>query len=306
MIELPDGKISRTLPEQVGFLSEQVQRIFRFLDGINVQDNVVVVDNIATPLTAEELVIVNRDVAFLVYSGQLYIKKSVSGSTAYFDVVFSISAGTTITFNSSEIQVNLSNGGMSLVSNSPATYSKAQIDTLLSAKADITYVDSQLVAGLATKANLSGANFTGAITAPSIIEDMEGYSFVGTASTAEHTINYVYCSAVKNGNKITLVWFVSLTYISGSGEFSLGRFALPTAVMNAIYPIPFSGNTAVVDFKSVQALSSVNSATPLNVSIRKYSNGITLFVMNANSLTANTEYMVRVEETFLLSDNFAS
>ena len=151
---------------------------------------------------------------------------------------------------------------------------------------------------------LASLDATGLITGGEIVEKMSGYTYTKVASTEDHTIDYVYCSAVKNGNKLTLVWFIDLVYISGSGEFDLGRFNIPNDVASKIYPIPFSGNTAVLDFKSVQALSSVSQSRNVNVSIRKYStNRIHLFITNANVLTPNTHYMLRVEETFLLSDN---
>ena len=306
MIELPDGKISRTLPEQVGFLSEQVKRIFRFLDGINVQDNVVVVDNIATPLTAEELVIVNRDVAFLVYSGQLYIKKSVSGSTAYFDVVFSISAGTTITFNSSEIQVNLSNGGMSLVTNSPATYSKAQIDTLLSAKSDITYVDAQL----ALKANLSGANFTGAITAPSIIEDMSGYSFSPASATTNLSQETIYAGVSKTGNKITFVIFQKITRTGdvGTNYAGIGQFYIPQAILDRLYPSIIDGGS-YLDNRILDLFSSLSSIVNAYAYVSKQATYLSFNLFKSSQfseLTLNKDYFFRYEATFLLSDNLAS
>lgn len=301
MIELPNGKISRTLPEQVGFLSEQVQRIFRFLDGINVQDNVVVVDNIATPLTAEELVIANRDVAFLVYSGQLYIKKSVSGSTAYFDVVFSISAGTTITFNSSEIQVNLSNGGMSLVTNSPATYSKAQIDTLLSAKSDITYVDAQV----ALCAKLAGANFTGAITAPSIIQNMSGFSVDKT--TLPTGVHIDYAGIVQNGNKLT---FVQAGHIEASGQaagaFSLWGFNIPNDIGTKLYPL---GGTTNIDVRNLTLFKegAITSSQQPYAFMTKNSNVyLRMGIYTTSSLDATGTYHFRYEVTFLLSDNLAS
>ena len=306
MIELPDGKISRTLPEQVGFLTKEVRRIYRFLDGINVQDNVVAVDNIATPLNAEELVIVNRDVAFIVYSGQLYIKKSVSGSTAYFDVVFSITAGTTITFNSSEIQVNLSNGGMSLVSNSPVTYSKAQIDTLLSAKADITYVDAQLASGLALKANLAGANFTGGITSPSIIESMSGYSAT-TFTPATMTIQNTYVGTVKNGNKITFVWFGTLTPTTVESNYkNVIQFNIPADVGAKIYPYSLGAFDNIVYATLVNGYSNLTTVSDVYFVLRKVANNnLTLQVRDGN-LTANTTYYCRFEATFLLGDNLAS
>ena len=74
---------------------------------------------------------------------------------------------------------------------------------------------------------LASLDATGLITGGEIVEKMSGYTYTKVASTEDHTIDYVYCSAVKNGNKLTLVWFIDLVYISGGGEFSLGRSGSP-------------------------------------------------------------------------------
>ena len=82
------NKKYRNLQEQVGWNTEQIDKIFDFLDGINVSDNVVVVLDISTPLTTEQLEIVNREVAFIVYNGELYFKRNQDSSYIYFDIIF--------------------------------------------------------------------------------------------------------------------------------------------------------------------------------------------------------------------------
>ena len=159
------NKKYRNLQEQVGFNTEQIEKIFDVLDGLAVTDNVVAIADLSDNLNADQLEIVQKSVAFLVYAGQLYIKKSEDASNAYFDIVFTISSsGGVISFNSKEIEVDLSTGALSQTTSTNSTYSSSQIDTLVGAKADTTYVDTQL----ALKADLSGATFTGNVVLPSI------------------------------------------------------------------------------------------------------------------------------------------
>ena len=68
------------------------------------------------------------------------MKRGVSGSQVFFDAVFQVTGGTNITFNSSEITVTYPLGTLSETNNSEVTYTKSEIDTLLSAKLDISAV----------------------------------------------------------------------------------------------------------------------------------------------------------------------
>ena len=315
------NKVYRNLQEQVAYNTECIKKLDEYLDGVTIEDKLVVIENDSGTFTDEELVILSGPLAFISNGSRVWMKDSETLVQFVFkaiDIVSTEVGSAYCNVGGSKIVVNREDGSYNTSSDTIiSVYNKSQMDSIvaniMAVKANVsdvypktqTYSQAEVGSLLALKADLAGANFTGPITAPNITENMSGYSFHGVASTEDHTVDYVYWSAVKNGNKLTLVWFFDLSYIAGGGEFSVGRFKIPDELMAKIYPIPFSGNTAV-DFKSVQALSSVNSATSLNVSIRKYSNGITLFVMNANSLTANTHYMVRVEETFLLNDSLVS
>ena len=297
------NKKYRNLQEQVGWNTEQIDKIFEFLDGINVSDNVVVVLDISTPLTTEELEIVNREVAFIVYNGELYFKRNQDSTYIYFDVVFSVSGSTVITLTSSEITVTKSNGALGITNSSASTYSKSEVDSLLSGKADTSYVSSQL----ALKANLTGANFTGAITAPSIIEDMSGYG-ASLNTIAGLTIEKVYVGVVKNGNKITFVFAVNFTKTDAalSVQQKVGSFIIPSSIGDKLYESSV-GLYEFLDNKVVPAWDSYTSKVDIISYIDKVSStAIDVYIFNVDDLVVNTKYYYRYEATFLLSDDIAS
>ena len=297
-----DGKAHRNMPEQVAKNQKDIEDIFKTLDGLNIQDNVVAIVDLSHLLTQDELEIVERAVAFIVYNDHLFIKRDQDGTNAYFDIVFSISGTTVISFNSDEMQVNLTTGALTLVSNTFATYSKTELDTLLGAKASITYVDTQL----ALKANLSGANFTGAITAPSIIENMSGYSF--TKRNDEQDWTPIYVGIVKNGNKLTIVIFGSFTYDSGTSYANIANIIVPASVAAKLYPFTVGGSTRVLANKKIECLDtdSLGALTDITMLTQKYDDLITFQLRDMTSLTANKTYLFRIEQTFLLSDNLAA
>lgn len=302
------NKKYRNLQEQVGFNTEQIEKIFEILDGLNVQDNVVVVPDMSYILSQEELEIINREVAFIIYDNQLYIKKSQDASLAYFDIVFSISGSSTvISFNSKEIQVTLSNGALGIVVSTVSTYNQTQIDSLLSAKASITYVDTQLASGLASKANLAGANFTGSITAPSIIENMTNYSFDKQTLPVNFTLEYVYAGIVKNGNKLTAVIAMNITRTGTVPDATnVGRFNIPSAVSAKLFPVQIGGYN-VLDMHKINASKDGINWTELLSRVYKGNNEFSVFLTatTLNALDINEKYYVRYEITFLLSDNLA-
>ena len=299
MIELPDGKICRSLPEQVAENAKNIKIISEILDGLNIQDNLVVIADISQILTRSELDVVEKPIAFLYYGDQLYIKKNEVGGSAFFDVIFSISGSTVISFASKEIEVNLSTGALSLTTSTVSTYSKSEIDTLLSSKADTTYVDTQL----AGKADLSGANFTGAITAPSIIENMSGYtaSKYNVSSYAIHTLKYA--GIVKNGNKITFVGVGEITRTATAGNIPLVAFGIPASIGTKLYPI---NSSWLALYKLYLGVDLTNGIQIPAIMIKNSDDSLRFDLYDTNTLTANQKYYYRFECTFLLSENLAA
>ena len=237
MLKVED-KVYRNLPEQVGYLSTKVKEILEYLDGINVADNVVIVYSLSQILDEEELEVVKKPVSFIVYNDALYLKQRQDATTAYFVRALSMELSTIITLSSDTIQVDIENGSLGIVSSSVVVYSKTQIDTELAKKADLT-----------------GAAFTGAITAPSIIEDMVGYSYT-PATVTKGTLANVYMGAVKNGNKVTFVAaYTFIKNVSETGQLNIGKFNIPSSIGSKIYPAPDASST--VDVKKGIAISTL-------------------------------------------------
>ena len=285
-----------SMPEQVQKNKDDISEIRKVIDGLDVEDNVVVVDDIAHIMTAEELEAIKQPVAFIVYNGHLYFKRTETATIAYFDVVFSITNGAVITFASSEIEASLSNGGLNIVNNTVSTYSATQIDNKLSLKANITYVDNNFAA-------LTGANFTGAITAPSIVETMSGYSFTKDSDLATNGVSLNYVGVVKNGNKLTFIISGVFTRNSNTtNNVFVGHLLIPATVGEKLY----LNSLGALDNKSVNFFNSTTSHTSLPMRTGKGSNtslGITIYA--TGGLTLDTPYEFRYETTFLLSENLA-
>ena len=165
---------------------------------------------------------------------------------------------------------------------------------------------SSAAVGAIAGQNIAPANVaaTGNITAPSIIENMTGYSFTKT-SNANLTREYLYAGVVKNGNKITFCIFLKLNR-TGSVEDSIcncGTFNIPASIGARLFP--YQGSW--LESKKVYLSSGYNSGTECYGLIFKDGNeAVRVNIYGINSITENTDYVVRVEVTFLLSDNLAA
>lgn len=295
------SKIYRNMQEQVAENGKDILKIYQILDGLNVQDNVITIDSFPYTLTEEELKVVNQPVAFIIYNNNLYIKKEENSGILYFDIVFSVSQSTVLSFSTYEISITKASGYATISINNYETYNTTQIDTKLADKANLTYVNSQL----ALKASLAGANFTGGISAPEIIENMSGYSI--TQKTIENMeINPIYGGIVKNGNKLTCIYFAKITRRDTASYGSICSFNIPAEVANKLYPTQLGVVVNSLGPKVVGAYSSQNSKVDLNSIAIKGTNSFELFLYGLASLVVDTEYQIRYEVTFLLSDNLAS
>ena len=152
--------------------------------------------------------------------------------------------------------------------------------------------------------NLQGT----AITGDSIIENMSGYSFAEDTSSADFETDPVYAGIVKNGNKLTLVYATNITRKESSGSsHSLAYFYVPNAVKDKLYPTTIGGYSAL-SFMKVYAVTSNNQFIPINVLIIK--GGVVPIIVQLqgntfNDLPLDEAVYLRVEQTFLLSDNLA-
>ena len=171
---------------------------------------------------------------------------------------------------------------------------------------DANFGDVALAGDLSVGGDLSvtGDVSGDAITGNSIIENMNGYSFV-LGSPNNLTITGIYAGVVKNGNKITFAVAVNLKRTDTVSTSRLGVFTIPQAVFNRLYQSQIGGyDYLTIDEKS--AWSNDTSDKKLQVYSFKGSGTQIVIDMNPvplNELTANTDYYFRYEFTLLLSDN---
>ena len=139
------------------------------------------------------------------------------------------------------------------------------------------------------------------VTGDEIVENMEGYSFSVKEETG-WTKDIAYAGVVKNGNKLTLV--ISGNYMrtseSADAYVELGKFTIPKAVNDKLYPIFQS----FIDFRIIEVFVSLGDSTPVRVYTDKTDD--THLTMNAYAnTTVNKSYNYRYELTFLLGENLA-
>ena len=146
-------------------------------------------------------------------------------------------------------------------------------------------------------------NIDGNLTANSIIENMNGYSFTDM-DIAGLTKTVKYVGAVKNGNKLTLSYFASFNRTeSVASVVQLGNFFIPQNVADALIPENFSGLN-MISIKEISVFDSLVTSAKINAVFAKHpavTNSISLLAYNVNNLSANTNYLARIEVTFLLS-----
>ena len=151
--------------------------------------------------------------------------------------------------------------------------------------------------------NISGTLNATSITGDSIIESMSGYS-AQLATDADLTIENVYTSAVKNGNKLTIVSALNLTKLATlSGSKTIVSFTVPTSVYNKLYPTTIGGYNAL-NFIKAQAVYGTNTFVDLYVIIQRTLTGLSIVLQGAtvDSLPLNTPAYLRIEQTFLLAN----
>ena len=148
---------------------------------------------------------------------------------------------------------------------------------------------------------------TGDISGNSIIENMSGYSWVGDSAGKWTPI---YIGSVKNGNKLTFVVFGKFTPdndLITAGFLNLGSFMIPYSVGAKLFPYTLSGINNILDFKEISAVSTLSNLVTIKQLFQKNAgNDVRTQIRGFSNLTAGTEYLFRLEVTFLLSNNLAS
>lgn len=146
----------------------------------------------------------------------------------------------------------------------------------------------------------------GTITDAEVIEPMEGYSFI-PVTNVKANINYKYVGVVKNGNKITFVVFFDVTALSeitNNDNITAGYFNVPTEIGARLFPTQIANVQALAIEKSSICISYANNVNDIVMNVRKPNqNSVTFAFYPSQTLLANTTGTIRLEKTFLLSDN---
>lgn len=304
------NKKYRNLQEQVGYNTECIKNLDEYLDGIKVEDKLVVIESDSGTFTDEELVTLSGPLAFISNGSRVWMKDSetlVEFVYKAIDIKADEVGSVYYNIGGSKIVVNRETGAYNTSSDTViTTYSKNQIDSIIS-NIDAIKADR---AELTLKANVSGQAFTGGITAPSIIEDMSGYGY--TPITKENAnITYTYVGSVKNGNKLT---FACSGYFSRSGDLAGGncalvRFTFPQAIGVKLNQTEISGVSGLA-FGKIDFCKNYANHVDVPIVVFKESNSqiaVTMYNLTATyNIEINTPYLFRFEITFLLSDNLAS
>lgn len=133
-----------------------------------------------------------------------------------------------------------------------------------------------------------------------LTDDIEVSFTAGTS--ASHTFSNVYASAVKNGNKLTLV--ISMDWErtdTGDNNPLIGSFTIPSDIASKIIP----SSLGSVDNRLISLFESATQYITGCGSINKSSNTLNFIINARGNDVQSTVYHVRYEVTFLLSDNLA-
>ena len=122
--------VKRNLQEQVGENMRQIGLIWQKLDGLDVYDNVIIIEDLSN-LNEEQLAIVARPVSFIVYQDVVYVKKGNVGAYAVFSPYYSIEADEYITIKSSELKVQFPLGEVTISNLEFELYDKNEVDALI-------------------------------------------------------------------------------------------------------------------------------------------------------------------------------
>ncbi len=124
------SKTMRNLPEQVAENLKQIGLIWQKLDGLDVYDNVIILEDLSN-LNEEQLAIVARPVSFIVYQDVVYVKKGNVGAYALFSPYYSIEADEYITIKSSELRVQFPLGEVTISGLEVEIYDKNEVDSMI-------------------------------------------------------------------------------------------------------------------------------------------------------------------------------
>ena len=201
-IELPDGRISRTLPEQVGFNSKKIKEIIDLLNTSDITTKLIDLGTVESPiegtLTAAQREIADLPVAFIKLNDRLYLKAVETNNALFFidaDVESEVELNRVQVIFNRWIAITKATNGWQYRENTIAE----------------TYDPDTIADFLALKADLTGATFTGAVKAQTLEQTNPNWSLAvepvlpAAAIAKGFTITNIYNRLLVINNVLFLV-----------------------------------------------------------------------------------------------------
>ncbi len=154
-------------------------------------------------------------------------------------------------------------------------------------------------------------NIAGNLTADSIIENMPaGYAYNIGGTNSAITKELVYAGVVKNGNKLSFALAMNLTRTDTVvSELSLGNFSIPADINPKLYPTNIGGLDVLATGNANAKDYVYEVGTDLPYYFAKGTNllfGAMANTAQLDNLPLNTKCYIRIEMTFLLSNNLGA
>lgn len=141
-----------------------------------------------------------------------------------------------------------------------------------------------------------------------VVERMTGY-YITQVAQANLEITPIYTGACKNGNKLTFVFFFKIKKIAtDGGDKRVFNITIPSSIGAKLFPFSVSPFTNILDAKLIDLWKENDITITINERmLTRKENNTTIFVsLRENSLVIDTNYLVRYEVTFLLSENLSA
>ena len=157
--------------------------------------------------------------------------------------------------------------------------------------------------------NIDGTLNATKVTGNEIVETMSGYSFT-PRYREDANFEYMYASVCKNGNKLTFVVFIAITptqAINANTNIHLGDFIIPNDIYtNKLISYKVGNTSDVIGQGKTPLLYGLNYSYDCQFFLRKEGSSIiSIHGYNSETLNIGTTYLIRIEQTFLLSDSMA-
>ena len=296
MIKLPNGTISRTLAEQVGFNSAKIAEIIKFLNESGLKDLVINLESDSGTLSTDQYAIAELSPSYMVYDGGVFYK--VFEDSDYIDYFLLLekvdTSNSDLAVSKWRIRVERDSRNYALEEvNVFTSYNKSQLDSLFS-----------------QKANLAGATFTGNVSfsdsanleAFENIVDKDGHKRFIEGNLTPATISGVVFSYSKwalCGSHLIIVLAGS---ISGGSTIAdnakLADVPIPQWILDKIYPI--NGKTVVLE--SIYFYTNEYNITTHNITLYKRADSELIIYNNTGSYAPSDNKTFRIEFDLLIDN----